>query len=67
MENVLPISVDYSRSKLDNYNDEKYDQVAIKYLIEKILNECQTTILYMQSNKINVELVKSLREQIENL
>ena len=67
MGNVFPISVDHSRTKLDNYNDEKYDQVAIKYLIEKIVNECQTTILPMHSNKINVELVKSLREQIENL
>ena len=49
MENVLPVSVDHSLTKLDNYNDEKYDQVAIKYLIEKIVNECQATILPMQS------------------
>ena len=49
MENVLPVSADHSRTKLDNYNDEKYDQVTIKYLIEKIVNECQTTILPMQS------------------
>ena len=49
MENVLPISVDHSRTKLVNYNDKKYDQVAIKYLIEKTVNESQTTILPMQS------------------
>ena len=44
MENVLPVSVDHSRTKPDNYNDEKYDQVAIKYLIEKIVNDCQTIL-----------------------
>ena len=37
MENVLPVSFIRSRTKLDNYNDEKYDQVAVKYLIEKIV------------------------------
>ena len=49
MENVLPVSVDHSLTKLVNYNDKNYNQVAIKYLIEKIVNECQTTILPMQS------------------
>ena len=38
MENVRPLSVKNSRTKLENYIDEKYDQVAIKYLKEKILN-----------------------------
>ena len=38
MENVRPLSVENSRTKLENYIDEKYDQVAIKYLKEKILN-----------------------------
>ena len=33
MENMLLLSVDNSCSKLEN--DEKYDQVAIKYLKEK--------------------------------
>ena len=51
MENVHPVWVDHSRTKLDNYIDEKYHQVAIKYMIEKIVNECQTTILPMQSKK----------------
>ena len=49
MENVLPVSFIHSGTKLDNYNDEKYDQVAVKYLIKKIEHECQTKILPMQS------------------
>ena len=34
MDNVLPVSVDNCRTKLEN--DEKHDQVAIKYLTEKL-------------------------------
>ena len=68
MENVRPLSVENSRTKLENYIDEKYDQVAIKYLKEKILNEVKQKFCPSnQGDKINVELVKSLREQIENL
>ena len=68
MENVLPVSVDNSRTKLENYIDEKYDQVAIKYLKEKISNEVkQQFSTNNQGDKINAELVRSLREQIENL
>ena len=52
MENVLPVSVDHSRTKLDNYNDEN---------VKQQFSPCN------QSNKVNVELGKSLREQIENL
>ena len=33
MENVIPVSVDNSRTKQEN--DEKYGQVAIQYLKEK--------------------------------
>ena len=68
MENVRPLSVENSRTKLENYIDEKYDQVAIKYLKEKILNEVKQQ--FSPNNhvdKINAELVKSLREQIENI
>ena len=62
------LSVENSRTKLENYIDEKYDQVAIKYLKEKILNEVkQKFFSSYQEDKINAELVKSLREQIENL
>ena len=32
MENIRPASVELSRTKLEIYIDEKYDQVAIKYL-----------------------------------
>ena len=75
MENVRPLSVDVrplsvenSHTKLENYIDEKYDQVAIKYLKEKILNEVKQKFSpSYQEDKINAELVKSLREQAENL
>ena len=39
MENVRPLSVKNSRTRLENYIGEKYDQVAINYLKEKILNK----------------------------
>ena len=39
MENVRLLSVKNSRTKLENYIDEKYNQATIKYLKEKILNE----------------------------
>ena len=66
--NVRPLSVENSGTKLENYIDEKYDQVAIKYLKEKILNEVKQKFSPSnQEDKINAELVKSLREQIENL
>ena len=68
MENVRPLSVENSRTKLENYIDEKYDLVAIKYLKEKILNEVKQQFSPSnQGDKINAELVKSLREQIEDL
>ena len=68
MENVRPLSVENFRTKLENYIDEKYDQEAIKYLKEKMLNEVkQQSSPSNQGDKINAELVKSLREQIANL
>ena len=55
MENVRSVSVENSRTKLENYIDEKYDQVAIKYLKEKILNEIKRQFsLSNQGDKINV-------------
>ena len=39
MENVRSLSVKNSRTKLENYIDEKYDKVAINYLKEKILSK----------------------------
>ena len=68
MENVRSLSVKNSGAKLENHIDEKYDQVAIKYLKEKILNKVKQQFSPSnQGDKISAELVKSLREQIENL
>ena len=68
MKNVRPLSVKIFRTKLENYFDEKYDQVAINHLKEKILNKVKQKFSPSnQGYKINAELVKSLREQIENL
>ena len=62
------MSVENSGTKLENYIDEKYVQVAIKYLKEKILNEVkQQFSASNRGDKTNAELVESLREQIENL
>ena len=59
MENVRPLSVENSRTKLENYIDEKYDQAAIKYLKEKILNEVkQQFSTRNHGDKINAELVE---------
>ena len=67
MKNVRPLSVENSRTKLENCIDEKYDQAAIKYLKEKILNEVKQKISpSYQEDKINAELVKRLGEQIED-
>ena len=64
MGNIRPVSVEISRTKLEIYIDEKYDQVAIKYLKQKILNELKEQFSPRnQGNKINAELVKSLRHK----
>ena len=64
MGNIRPVSVEISRTKLEIYIDEKYDQVAIKYLKQKILNEVKEQFSPRnQGNKINAELVKSLRHK----
>ena len=68
MENVRPLSVENSCTKLENYIDEKYDEVVIKHLNRKILNEVKQQFSPTnQGNKINAKLVKSLREEMENL
>ena len=57
MENVLPASVDNSSTKLEDYIDEKYVQVAKKNLKEKILNEVKKQFSPSnQEDKINAEL-----------
>ena len=59
MKNVRLLSVENSRTKLENYIDEKYDQAAIKYLKEKILNEVkQQFSTRNHGDKINAELVE---------
>ena len=66
MKNVLLLLFDNSRTKLEI--DEKYDQVAIKYWKEKILNDVEQQFSpSIKRDKINPELVKSLRKQIGNL
>ena len=68
MENVRFLPVENYRTKLENYINEKYDQIAIKYLKEKTFNKVKQHFYPSnQGDEINVELVKSLREQIENL
>ena len=67
MENVLLVSVDNSRTKLENYINKKSHQVAIKCLKEKTLNDFNNNSPSNQGDKINPELVKSLREQMEKL
>ena len=52
MENVLAVSVDDSHTKLENYIDEKYGQVSIKYLKEKIL---------MRPNNNSPQIIKGIR------
>ena len=52
MENVLAVSVDDSHTKLENYIDEKYGQVSIKYLKEKKL---------MRSNNNSPEIIKGIK------
>ena len=63
MENILPLLFDHYRTKL-----EIDDQVAIKYLKEKLLNYVKQQFSPCNKReKINAKLVKSLRKQIENL
>ena len=52
MENVLAVSVDDSHTKLENYIDEKYGQVSIKYLKEKKL---------MRSNNNSPQIIKGIK------
>ena len=66
MENVLLVSVNNSRTKLESYINKSH-QVAIKCLKEKTLNDFNNNSPSNQGDKINPELVKSLREQMEKL
>ena len=53
---ALPISANNTRLKL-----EKYDQSALKHLKKEILNDVKQQI-FNEKDKVNLELVKSLKE-----
>ena len=63
---ALPISANNTRLKLENYMDEKYDQAALNHLKKEILNDVKQKI-FNEKDKVNLELVKSLKEQIDIL
>ena len=63
---ALPISANNTRLKLENYMDEKYDQAALKHLKKEILNDVKQQF-FNEKDKVNLELVKSLKEQIDIL
>ena len=67
MESVLHVSVNNSRTKLENYIDEKYYQVSSHKVFEKMNEAKQQFFASNKGDKTNAEFVKSLREQIENL
>ena len=46
--------------------DEKCDQAALKHLKKKILNDVKQQF-FNEKDKVNLELVKSLKEQIDIL
>ena len=46
--------------------DEKYDQAALNHLKKEILNDVKQKI-FNEKDKVNLELVKSLKEQIDIL
>ena len=63
---VLPVSAKNTRLRLENYMHEKYDQVALNHLKKEILNDVKQQF-FNEKDKVNLELVKSLKEQIDIL
>ena len=63
---ALPISANNTRLRLENYMDEKYDQAALNHLKKEILNDVRQQF-FNEKDKVNLELAKSLKEQIEIL
>ena len=61
---ALPISAN-SPFKLENYLDEKYGEAALNHLKKVILNDVKQ--VFNEKYKVNLELVKSLKEQIDIL
>ena len=63
---ALPILAKITRLRLENYMDEKYDQAALNHSKKEILNDVKQKI-FNEKDKVNLELVKSLKEQIDIL
>ena len=63
---ALPISANNTRLRLENYFDEKYDQAALNHLRKETLNDVKQQF-FNEKNKLNLELVKSLKEQTDIL
>ena len=59
---ALPISANNTRLRLENYMDEKYDQAALNLFKKEILNYVKQ--FFNEMDKVNLALVKSLKEQI---
>ena len=59
---ALPISANNTRLRLENYMDEKYDQAALNLFMKEILNYVKQ--FFNEMDKVNLALVKSLKEQI---
>ena len=51
---------------LENCMDEKYDQAALKHLKKELLNDVKQQF-FSEKDKVNLELVKTLKEQIDIL
>ena len=60
---ALPISANNTRLRLENYMGEKYDQAALNHLKKEIINDVKQHF-FNKKDKVNLELVKSLKEQI---
>ena len=51
---------------LENCMDEKYDQVALNHLKKELLNDVKQQF-FSEKDKVNLELVKRLKEQTDIL
>ena len=63
---ALAISVNNTRLRPENYMVEKYDPAALNHLKKEILNYIKQHF-FNEKNKVNLELVKRLKEQIDIL
>ena len=63
---VLSTSANSTFLRLENYTDEKYDQAALNHFKKERLNDVKQQF-YNEKGKVNLQLVKSLKEQIDVL